>query len=92
MKRRKKRAAVPLPLMMAETALSSWETIAHRTCMMAQGRCSPAEYQRMVLEKAQAAQLSAKALARRGGIDAMAAALTPWHRRATANAKRLRKR
>ena len=56
MKRRKKRAAVPLPLMMAETALSSWETIGHRTWMMAQGRCSPAEYQRMVVEKAQAAQ------------------------------------
>ncbi len=75
--------------MMAELALASWETIARRSCMMLGGSCSAAEYQRMVLEKAQAAQRSAAALMS-GRSQGLAAALAPWHRRATANARRLR--
>jgi hypothetical protein len=78
--------------MTAELVVSSWETIARRTWMMAQGRCSPAEYRRMVGEKVWAAYLSGVALASTRGNAAAAAALKPWHRRATANAKRLRKK
>jgi len=78
--------------MMTELMLSSWETIARRTGMIAQGRCSPAEYRRMVGEKAQSAYDTALVLATNRGNRSVAAALAPWHRRATANAKRLRKK
>lgn len=93
MKKRKRRSALSpsLPLMMAELTFASWETIAHRTCMMVGGTCSPAEYRRMVLEKTQAAQHSAVVLMS-GSTHDFAAALAPWHGRATANARRLRKR
>ena len=64
MKKRKRTKAVPLPLMMAELTLASWETIARRTLMMAQGTCSPAEYRRMVREKAHAAHRSGLPAAR----------------------------
>jgi hypothetical protein len=79
----------PLPLMMTELMLASWETIALRSLMMASGACSPAEYQRMALEKAAAFQQSALAAMTGRGQQAV---LAPWHRRATANARRLRKR
>jgi hypothetical protein len=82
----------PLPLMAAELALSSWEVIARRSLMMAQGRCSPLEYQRMVSEKVMAAQASAAALMAAGGQASMASVLAPWHRAARANAKRLRRK
>jgi hypothetical protein len=78
--------------MMAELMLSSWETAARRAAMIAQGRCSPAEYRRMVSEKAQSACDTARVLATNRGNRTVAAALAPWHRRATANAKRLRKK
>jgi hypothetical protein len=48
---------------MVQLTAASWETIFHRTAMMAQGTCSAAEYQRMVLEKLaamQAASLAAR--------------------------------
>ena len=77
--------------MMAELMLSSWETIVHRTWMMAQGRCTHAELRSMAIEKAEAAYRSGLALAINRGTRA-APVLAPWHRRATANAKRLRKR
>jgi len=72
-------------------ALFSWETIARRSWLIAQGTCSAAEYQRMTLEKFTAAYLSSAALLLRPkrGLNA---ALVPWHRRARANARRLRKR
>lgn len=92
MKARKRRKPVPLPLMMAELTFASWETIARRTRMMAQGTCSPAEYRRMLLEKAQAASRSAAALASSRRRGSVAALLAPWHSRATANARRLRKK
>src|SRR3984893_7326413 len=44
--------AVRLPAMMTEMMFSSFETIARRSWMLAQGKCSPTECARMVLEKA----------------------------------------
>ena len=73
--------------------LSSWETIIWRGMMMASGTCSPAEYQRMFEEKWTAmaqSGMAAMALAMPGGNDA-AAVLAPWHRKAGANARRLRR-
>ncbi len=60
--------------------------------MMAQGTCSPAEYRRMVREKAQAALYSGLALTASTGPVTAATLLSPWHKRATANAKRLRRK
>ena len=83
------RRSAALPLLVAELALFSWETIARRSWLIAQGACSAAEYQRMALEKLTAAYLSSAALLLRPkrGLNA---ALMPWHRRARANARRLR--
>lgn len=75
--------------MMAELMMASWETIARRSLMIAQGTCSLAEYQKMAMEKAAALQQSALAVMSGRGEKA---ALAPWHRRATANAKRLRRK
>ena len=74
--------------MLTELITASWETMARRSLMMVQGTCSPVEYQRMATEKAAAMQLSA--LAMMGGRGKRQA-LAPWHKRATANAKRLRR-
>jgi hypothetical protein len=76
-------------MMMAELAMASWETIARRTAMIARGVCTPAEYQRMLMEKAAAMQQSAIAVMTGRGKKA---ALSPWHKRATANARRLRRK
>ena len=76
-------------MMMAELAMASWETIARRTAMIGRGALSPAEYQRMVLEKAVAMQQSAIAAMTGRGKKAV---LAPWHKRATANARRLRRK
>jgi hypothetical protein len=75
--------------MMADLVMASWETIARRTAMIARGTCTPAEYQRMVREKAAALQQSAIAVMTGSGDKA---ALRPWHKRATANARRLRRK
>lgn len=87
---RKRRPSMPAPLMMAELAWASWVTITRRTLMMAQSTCSPAEYQRMVREKASAALETSRLLSSPMGASAEAL-LKPWHSRATANAKRLRR-
>jgi hypothetical protein len=89
MKKLIRRRARTFPLMMAELAMASWETIARRTSMIARGTCSPAEYQRMIIEKAAALQQSAVAAMTGRGNKA---ALRPWHKRATANARRLRRK
>ncbi|MFO1156499.1 MAG: hypothetical protein U1E43_06915, partial [Rhodospirillales bacterium] len=91
-RRRKAASPLALPLMLGEMTLASLETIARRSWMMAQGRCSAAEYRRMGAEKAEAALASATALARPPGKRQAVAVLALWHRRATANAKRLRKK
>jgi hypothetical protein len=90
MKKRVSKAA-SLPALMASVTLSSWETIAHRTVLMAQNRCSAAEYQKMVVEKAMAANETAMALFFSGGMASIGALLGPWNKRARANATRLRK-
>jgi hypothetical protein len=72
---------------MARLAMASWETIYHRSMLMAQGTCSAAEYQRMVSEKMTAMQISTLALmSGKSQADVMA----PYLSRARANAKRLR--
>jgi len=75
--------------MMAEMVMASWETIARRTAMIARGTCTPAEYQRMVLEKTAALQQSAIAMMTGRGKKA---ALASWQKRASANARRLRRK
>ena len=87
MKRRRRTRS--FALLMAELAMASWETIARRTALIARGACTPAEYQRMMIEKAAALQQSAMAVTT--GRDKKAA-LRPWHKRATANARRLRRK
>jgi hypothetical protein len=86
---KKRRIHANLPLMMAQLSLASWEVVLRRTTMMAQNKCSPAEYRRMVAEKSAAAKATGALLA--SGRATAANLLTPWHSRATANAKRLRK-
>jgi len=78
--------------MLAELGLASWETIARRGSLMARGKCSPAEYARMVTEKLGAAQRSAAALSRPGRKPDWLALLAPWHTRAKSNARRLRRK
>jgi hypothetical protein len=80
----------PFPLMLAELAFASWETIARRTMMVVQGTCTPAEYRRMFFEKARAAQRSSRAASRRSRNST--ALVAPWHKGATANARRLRRK
>jgi hypothetical protein len=80
-----------LPLKMLELTLASWETIGHRTLMMARGTCSAMEYARMVHEKAVASRRSSVLLSR-SKPPTLSALIEPWHRKATANARRLRRR
>ena len=89
---RKHRNRFTLPTMMAETLLASWETMTARTLLIAHNKCSPPEYRRMFGEKAEAAALSASKVISGGGRAALTSVLAPWHRRAVANAKRLRKK
>jgi hypothetical protein len=70
--------------------VASWETILRRTLLMAQNKCSPAEYRQMVREKAEAAAISGLTLASSGGRASVKALLAPWYTRAKANARRLR--
>ena len=81
-------APFALPLMMAQLAASSWETILRRSLMMAQGNCSVSEYHRMGAEKTAALHASAIALLSGRG---QTAALAPFVSRARANARRLRR-
>jgi hypothetical protein len=89
MRKRRSRSPFALPLMMARLTAASLETIFHRTTMMAKGTCSPAEYRRMVGEKATAAHRSMMAMMTRKSATAV---LAPYSSRATANAKRLRRK
>ena len=90
MKSHQHHSPLAAPVMLAELAWASWETIARRTFMIAQSTCSPAEYQKMISEKTAAAMEIGMMLASPAGATA-AALLEPWHSRATANAKRLRR-
>lgn len=88
-KRTTRRRKPSLPLMLSELAVASAETIAHRTVMVATGRCSPLEYHRMVTEKVSAVQQTVIA-AMVPGVAA-AALLAPWHKAARSNSRRLRR-
>jgi len=77
--------------MLAELAIASWQTVAYRMGMIARGTCSAVEYQRMATEKLIAMQQSALA-AMLPSRNRGTALLAPWHRAASANAKRLRRR
>ncbi len=83
------RTAITVPLMMSRLAVASWETIFRRSLLMAQGTCTPAEYQRMVTEKVSAMQSSMWAAATGRSQAAM---LAPFLRRSRANARRLRRK
>jgi hypothetical protein len=74
--------------MLAELTMASWETIMRRSVMMAQGTCTPTEYQRMTTEKVAAMQQSMLALATGRGQAAM---LAPFVTRTRANVRRLRR-
>lgn len=87
-----RRRRKPLPQVMAELTWASWETIAHRSAMMATGTCSDREYRRMVAEKLRAAQRSGAALMTGSSHDLWLRLLRPWHGGATRNARRLSKR
>ena len=78
-----------LPFMMARLSMASWETIFRRGILIAGGSCGPAEYQRMMTEKADAMRLSASALMANKGP---AAVLAPFLARASSNAIRLRRK
>ena len=78
----------PISLLLAELAAYSWEAAARRTSMIMHGICTAAEYQRMFIEKMEAAQLSTTAFLMARGSKAVVA---PWHRTARANARRLRR-
>ena len=88
----RKRKKASLPAMMTDLMFASWETVLRRWLLMAQNKCSPAEYRRMVKEKADAAAISGLTLAAGGGRASLTTLLAPWYSRAKANAKRLRKR
>ncbi len=91
-KGRKRSKTESLFLLFTNLTLASWETITRRTLLMAQNRCSVAEYSRMVYEKSQAAMESTLRLASTGGQATFASLLAPWYSKAAANARRLRKR
>lgn len=83
-----KKTPAAVPVMMTELMLASWETIFHRSLLIAQGACSAAEYQRMVMEKAAAMQASSLAMMMGKGHDAV---VRPYLKAARANARRLRR-
>jgi hypothetical protein len=89
MKKHAPDSLMTFPLMMTQLTIASWETIFHRTMLMAQGTCSMAEYQRMGMEKAIAMQQSMAALMTGRG---QTAAMAPFVTKARANAKRLRRK
>ena len=86
------RKTVCLPLMMVDLMLASWETAARRMLLISKNKCSQAEYQRMVSEKTQAAMASGLKLISSNGQASIVSLIAPWLSRATANAKRLRKK
>jgi hypothetical protein len=89
MRKRNRGSSFMLPIVMARLTVASMETIMHRTRMMALGTCSAAEYQRMVLEKADAAR---QAMQKCMMGYSPTAILAPYLTRARSNAKRLRRK
>jgi hypothetical protein len=79
-----------LPFMLADLAINACDTIASRAQLIATGQCTAAEYRRMVMEKAEAAQASFLAVASATPAGVLEAAITPWLNSVKANSKRLR--
>lgn len=77
---------------MTNLMFASWETVAHRMLLISQNKCSQAEYLRMVTEKAQAATSTGLAFMSSYGQASMSSLMAPWLKKASANAKRLRKK
>lgn len=75
------------PCMVAGLAIASWETVFHRTWLMAMGTCSLLEYEAMLSEKLGASMEAAVAFI---GGQGTCAILAPYLDRAEANAIRLR--
>lgn len=86
------RKGTSLPLMITELTMASWETITRRMLLISQNKCSQAEYQRMVGEKAQAVMATSMKMMSSNGLASMTSLMAPWLSLASANAKRLRKR
>ena len=80
-------SATPLPQMFVELTISSLETIARRSMLMATGACTLGEYTAMVTVKMGALQSSTLTMLTGGSLSSV---MAPWHAGATANAKRLR--
>ena len=91
MMKARRRRRTSLPTMMADLILASWETVTRRALLIAENKCSPAEYTRMFNEKAEAAAATGLTLVSSGGRATVVSMLAPWHRRAVGNARRLRK-
>jgi hypothetical protein len=79
-------------MIMADLMLASLETFTRRTLLIAQNKCSPAEYRRMFDEKVGAAAAAGSKLVASRRRPTIASVLAPWRSRAVANAKRLRKK
>ena len=77
--------------MMTDLMLTSWETIARRSLLMAQNRCSPLEYHLMLFEKAQAAMETGYKFLSANGQPPLTSLIAPWLKRTKANSRRLRK-
>jgi hypothetical protein len=86
-----KRRSKSFPDMLTELSIASWQTMAYRTGLILAGQCTEAEYRTMLSEKFLAAQQSALA-AMLPSANPEIAILAPWHRAASANARRLRRR
>src|SRR5260370_9417809 len=89
---RRSRQRFSLAVMMSDLTLASWDTITRRSLLIVQNDCSPAEYHRMLNEKAEADARSAARLVSGGGGATMTSLLAPWRPRALANARGLRKK
>jgi hypothetical protein len=90
--RRSRKDAADLSFALAALWRDAAQTIAWRSWMMASGRCSAAEYRRMASEKYRALIETGLALGQTLPVATWSAALRPWRRRASANARRLRRR
>ena len=84
-----RRSRSSAPRLLAELGAASAETIARRMMLMGTGRCSHAEYRKMVSEKVHATQMSWLELAL-SPWTIWTSMLTPYHRAARRNARRLR--
>jgi predicted nuclease of predicted toxin-antitoxin system len=67
-------------------------TIARRTLLVTAGKCSPDEYPRMVPEKLTATARETQALARSNKAPDRAAIVSPWHKRAKSNSRRVQRK